>query len=72
MPCEGNVLLPVTGDSHHAGWNAAWHGADSLSARCSISSVSGESPRALPPGETGGETWRKSGEIEEFHHFSSE
>lgn len=40
MPCEGNVLLPVTGDSHHPGWNAAWHGADSLSARCSTLKVS--------------------------------
>ena len=30
-------------------------------------SVSGESPPALP----GGETWRKSGETEDLHHFSS-
>ena len=32
----------------------------------------GESPPALPPGETGGETWRKSGENEDLHHFLSE
>lgn len=34
-----NAMLPVTGDSHDTGWNAAWHGVDPLVARCSLNCV---------------------------------